>query len=272
VPPHLEISPSDLAGLTGLATAPDIVDVRIDEDFDADPRILPAARRRSHASASAWAAEYAGRSLVVVCQKGLKLSHGTAALLRHAGVKAVALGGGFEAWRDGDGLLVRTASLPPSDEAGRTVWVTRTRPKVDRIACPWLIRRFVDARAVFLFVPAGEVAAVAERFGAAAFDVEGAFWGHRGDRCTFDAIIAELDLRSEALDHLATIVRAADTSRPELAPEAAGLLAASRGLSLLCDDDLEQLAAGMTLYDALYRWCVDAAAAARAPSVQALSA
>ena len=138
--------------------------------------------------------------------------------------------------------------------------MTRARPKVDRIACPWLIRRFVDPAAVFLFVSPSEVAAVAERFDATPFDVdvETAFWSHRGAFCTFDVMLDAFGLRAPALDRLALIVRGADTAQLGLAPEAAGLLAASLGLSRMYRDDLAQLQAGMALYDAFYRWCRDA--------------
>lgn len=156
------------------------------------------------------------------------------------------------------GLLASTVKLPPRDVQRRTLWVTRSRPKVDRIACPWLIRRFIDPRAVFLFVTAAEVPDVADRFGATPFDIDGIFWSHRGERCTFDVMIEEFGLSSPALDRLAAIVRAADTARPDLAPEAPGFLAASLGLSRMYRDDLEQLDAGMLLYDAFYRWCRDA--------------
>ncbi|TIT17962.1 MAG: sulfurtransferase, partial [Mesorhizobium sp.] len=148
--------------------------------------------------------------------------------------------------------------IPPRDDKGRTVWVTRARPKVDRIACPWLIRRFVDPEAVFLFVDAAEVPAVADRFSAVPFDIDNVFWSHRGERCTFDTMIEEFGLASEALDRLALIVRAADTARLDLVPQAAGFLAASLGLSRMFRDDLEQLEAGMLLYDAFFRWCRDA--------------
>jgi len=137
--------------------------------------------------------------------------------------------------------------------------VTRARPKIDRIACPWLIRRFVDPRAVFLFVPPSDVVQVAEQFGGAPFDIEDVFWSHRGDTCTFDTMIEEFALAIPPLLRLATMVRAADTARLELSPEAPGLLAASLGLSRMYADDLEQLEAGMLLYDALYRSCRDAA-------------
>jgi hypothetical protein len=157
--------------------------------------------------------------------------------------------------------MVDQAAVPPRDGAGRTLWVTRARPKVDRIACPWLIRRFVDPAAQFLFVPAPEVAGVAVRMGATPFDVEGdgVRWTHRGELCTFDVMVEGFALGGiEALAHLATIVRGADTAHPDLVPEAAGLLAISLGLSRMFSDDLAQLDAGMPIYDALYRWCRDA--------------
>ena len=200
------------------------------------------------------------RASIVVCQKGQKLSQGAAAWLRHHGIDAETLEGGFEAWKQAGELLVRTDKLPPRDAQGRTVWVTRARPKVDRIACPWLIRRFVDPSAVFLFVAPSEVTAVAERFDATPFDIEGVFWSHRGETCTFDTMIEEFGLKSEPLARLATIVRGADTARLDLAPQAAGLLAASLGYSRMYRDDLEQLEAAMGLYDAFYRWCREATA------------
>ncbi|HMJ93755.1 MAG TPA: chromate resistance protein ChrB domain-containing protein [Allosphingosinicella sp.] len=192
-------------------------------------------------------------------QKGAKLSEGTAAWLRHEGVPAETLEGGAAAWAAAGLPMVPEEKLPPRDRQGRTLWVTRARPKVDRIACPWLIRRFVDRDAVFLFVPPAEVAGVAERFGAVPFDVEGAYWSHRGDLCTFDVMVEELGLSAfPALSRLAPIVRGADTARPDLAPQAAGLLSISLGLSRMYADDLAQLDAGMIVYDALYRWCRDA--------------
>jgi rhodanese-related sulfurtransferase len=252
------ISIDKLARLIGTAHCPVLLDVRTEEDFAANPRLIPGAMRRSHADPSDWAPEFAGRCAVVICQKGAKLSQGVAAWLRHAGVPADGLEDGFEGWRKAGLPLVPTARMPALDTRGRTVWVTRARPKVDRIACPWLIRRFVDPRAVFLFVAPSEVDAVAERFQATPFDVEGVFWSHRGERCTFDVMVEELGLETEPLLRLASIVRGADTDRFEIAPQAAGLLAASLGLSRMHSDDLTQLEAGMTLYDAFYRWCRDA--------------
>lgn len=252
------ISVDKLTRLIGTPRSPRIIDVRTNEDFEADPRLIPGAVRRPHDAVADWIDEFRGQSTTIVCNRGLKLSHGVAAYLRHEGVPAEVLEGGHVAWIEAGGNVVPEALVPPRDVFGRTVWVTRARPKIDRIACPWLIRRFVDPDAVFLFVPPPEVVGVAERFGAAPFDVEDVFWSHRGELCTFDVMVSEFGLSSEPLDHLAIIVRGADTSRHDLAPEAAGLLAASLGLSRMYADDLEQLEAGMGLYDAFYRWCRDA--------------
>lgn len=258
MPSTTEITVAQLSRLVGLPNTPRLVDVRTDENYTADPRLLPGARRRHHAAIPAWQDDYRGKPVVVLCQRGLKLSQGVAAWLRHAGLDAQTLEGGFEAWRAAGQPLVSTAKLPPPDQEGRTVWVTRARPKVDRIACPWLIRRFVDPEAVFLFVDPSEVLPVAERFGAAPFDIDGVLWSHRGPACTFDTMIEELGLKSGPLLQLATIVRGADTARLDLAPQAAGLLAASLGYSRMYRDDLAQLEAAMGLYDAFYRWCRDA--------------
>jgi len=258
MPSHASISTDKLARLIGLPHAPLVVDVRTEEDYDADRRLVPGAVRREARRVDDWGGALTGRSVVVVCARGEKLAQGTAALLRAAGVAAEVLEGGFAAWAGERLPVVATADLPPRDASGRTRWVTRHRPKVDRIACPWLIRRFVDPQAVFLFVPPADVAAVAERFDAAPFDIEGAFFSHRGATCTFDTMLDAFGLATEPLRRLATIVRGADTGRLDLAPEAAGLLAASLGLSRAHTDDLEQLEAGMVVYDAFYRWCRDA--------------
>jgi rhodanese-related sulfurtransferase len=255
---YTTISPDKLSKLIGTANTPALIDVRTDEDFAADPRLIPGAVRRNHQEASDWGEEFSGRPAIVVCLRGQKLAQGTAAWLRHLDVSAEALEGGFEGWKAAKLPLVPAEKLPARDAKGRTVWVTRARPKIDRIACPWLIRRFVDPNAVFLFVSPPEVLAVGERFNAAPFDVENVFWSHRGELCTFDVMIEEFGLATPPLLRLAAMVRGADTGRLDLSPEAPGLLAASLGLSRMFDDDLEQLEAGMILYDAFYRWCRDA--------------
>jgi rhodanese-related sulfurtransferase len=255
---YTSITPDKLSRLIGTASAPALIDVRSDEDFAADPRLIPGAVRRSHQNVQDWASSLSGRPVVVICHKGQKLSEGTAAWLRHVDVTAEILEGGQAAWNEANLPTVAADRIPKRDGRGRTVWVTRSRPKIDRIACPWLIRRFVDPGAVFLFVASAEVPGVAERFEATPFDIEHVFWSHRGDLCTFDVMVKEFGLSTPPLERLATMVRAADTARLDLSPEAPGLLAASLGLSRMYDDDLEQLSAGLLLYDAFYRWCRDA--------------
>ncbi len=188
----------------------------------------------------------------MVCAKGRKLSEGVAALLRAQGISAEVLEGGALAWAEAGLPMMPLAALPPTN-----LWVTRHRPKIDRIACPWLIRRFIDPLARFMYVAPTEVAAVAERFDATPFDIEGVFFSHRGETCSFDTLIEEFGLLTDPLARLATVVRAADTDRHHLSPQAAGLLAISVGLSRQYRDDLEQLQAGMVIYDALYRWARD---------------
>jgi len=135
-------------------------------------------------------------------------------------------------------------------------WVTRERPKIDRIACPWLVARFIDKAPEFLFVPSQDVLRVAEKTGAIPYDVPGVELSHVGERCSFDAFLEKYQLRETGLLKLATIVRGADTSRLDLAPEAPGLYAISLGLSHSFSDDHEMLQHGMVMYDALYAWCL----------------
>lgn len=265
--PSPNIIPVDkLARLLGRPDSPSLIDVRTDEDFGSDPRLVLGAVRRAWADVPAWGPSFvsSGRSAVVICKKGLKLSQGVAAWLRHEGVSAEVLEGGTVAWEAANLPTVPIDRLPRRDVHGRTVWVTRSRPKIDRIACPWLIRRFVDPHAVFLYVAPSEALDVAERFAAEPFDIdhENVQWSHRGERCTFDLMVEEFGLETAPLKRLATIVRGADTARlelaPQSAPQSAGLLAASLGLSRMYADDLAQLEAGLALYDAFYRWCRDA--------------
>jgi hypothetical protein len=134
-------------------------------------------------------------------------------------------------------------------------WVTRERPKIDRIACPWLIARFIDKEADFLYVPSSKVLSTAKETGATPYDIPGVEMGHDGEMCSFDAFIKKYNLTDPALQQLATIVRGADTDRHDLAPQAAGLLAISLGLSRNYVNDHEMLQQGMIIYDALFSWC-----------------
>lgn len=247
--------------LVGTPKSPALIDVRSDKEFAADPYLVPSAIRHPPEKVAEWAPEFSGQSAVVICESGAAQSPGAAAWLRANGIPADVLEGGMQAWRAAKLALVPEGRLPKRDSQGRTIWVTRARPKMDRIACPWLIRRFVDPRAIFLYVAPHEVMRTSEQFGGAPFDIDGdsVFWSHREERCTFDVMVEALGLAPfEALNRLAVIVRGADTGQPQLVPEAAGLLAASLGLSRMFADDLEQLEAGMLLYDSFYRWCRDA--------------
>ncbi|WP_298921548.1 chromate resistance protein ChrB domain-containing protein [uncultured Roseobacter sp.] len=249
------ISPVALMRLIGTPDAPAIIDVCIDEDFCADPLLVPTACRWPHTKIPELVGDLTGQRVVVICQKGLKLSHGSAALLRAHGIEAEVLEGGNIAWKQAGLPRIPVGKLPTATPASR--WVTRWRPKIDRIACPWLIRRFVDPNAEFLFVPPAQVADVAEKFHATAFDVPGAPWTHDGPQCTFDTMLHGFGLQIPALQTMAKIIRGADTNRHDLAPECAGLLAMSVGLSRGFRDDLAQLEAAMVLYDALFRWARD---------------
>jgi hypothetical protein len=134
-------------------------------------------------------------------------------------------------------------------------WITRERPKIDRIACPWLIARFIDQEPEFLYVPSDKVLEVAERTGATPYDIPGVEFSHVGEKCSFDAFLERYNLRDPALDRLALIVRGADTSRLDMTPQSAGLFAISLGLSAVFADDHEMLRHGMVMYEALYAWC-----------------
>ena len=252
-----------LVKLIGTPKAPLLLDVRRDALRAADPRAIPGAVAVPEQALSLpelpdLVARSVGRPVVVFCAEGHRLSQGVAAFLRAAGVQAEYLEGGQAAWTAAHLPLIDMTKLGTRDVQGRSLWVTRSRPKIDRIACPWLIRRFIDPAAQFLFVAPAEVAGVADRWGAVAFDIEGVFWSHRDELCTFDVLLAEFGLKTPALERLARIIRGADTARLDLAPEAAGLLAASLGLSRMFSDDLAQLEAGISLYDAFYRWARDA--------------
>lgn len=253
MPAPNEITPAQLNRLIGTPDCPEIIDVCIDEDFADDPYLIPGSWKHPHTDIPSLINRLNGARAVIVCQKGRKLSQGVAAFLRAEGIGADYLQGGMYGWRN----TPDTMRLPASAVPHSSLWVTRHRPKMDRIACPWLVRRFVDRRARFLFVAPGEVVGAAERFSANPFDIEGVFWSHRDARCTFDTMIEEFQLRSPTLSTMAEIVRGADTDQHDLHPVCAGLLALSVGLSRQYKDDQAQLTAGFALYDALYRWARD---------------
>jgi rhodanese-related sulfurtransferase len=247
---NLSLSPQSLYRLIGGARAPMIIDLRDAASLGADDIIIVGACRQAPEDVGHWrAALPADRLVVLYDAPGGAPSREIAAQLAATGIAARWLAGGLAAWR-GAGLLTRRRR---AGDTGR--WVTRERPRIDRIACPWLIRRFVDPAAVFLYVPAGDVAAVAEKEGATPYDVAGAAFGHVGERCSFDAFLRLYAISDAALDRLAAIVRGADTGRPELAAEAPLLLMLSDHLRARFADDHAMLERGMPVYDALYAWC-----------------
>jgi len=244
------ISSSDLYARLGTASAPLLLDVRRDQAFTEDGGLIIGALRRSPGNVERWSKDLiAGRPVVAYCVHGHEVSQGVAESLRQAGLDAAYLEGGIAGWRE-RGLPTRK-NLGPVEAK----WVTREHPKIDRIACPWLISRFVNPLAAFLYVPADQVITVAKQEDATPYDIKGVTFGHVGDHCSFDAIVKAFEIKDPALDHLATIVRGADTSRPDLTPQCEGLLAISYGLSANFPDDHEMLKHGMVMYDALYTWC-----------------
>ncbi|MSR63512.1 MAG: sulfurtransferase [Planctomycetes bacterium] len=230
---------------------PLVIDVRRPSAYLAGTDTLRGALRRDPEAVSTWAEQLPRSTQVVVyCAHGREVSQRVAAELELCGREASYLEGGLEAgWKERGGALDEKPAGAPSR------WVTRARPKIERIACPWLIARFIDSAAEFLYVPAEQVLAVARERSATPYDVPAVAVSHAGERCSFDALLERYHLQDPALLELATIVRGADTGELDLAPQAPGLLALSLGLSRLFHDDHEMLRHGLVLYDALHAWC-----------------
>ena len=228
-----------------------VIDVRRGAAFRESGEAIAGALRRDPDAVGEWASTLPHAAAVVVyCVRGHEVSQGVAKALADHGIAASYLQGGFEEWKAAQG------PLDAKPKAASTRWVTRERPKIDRIACPWLVSRFVDREAEFLYVPASEVGDVAKARDAVPYDVAGVHFTHDGPRCSFDAFVRHYRLGGDpALERLALIVRGADTARLDLAPQAPGLAAVSLGLSRIFPDDHQMLAHGMVLYDALYAWC-----------------
>lgn len=240
---------------------PLVVDVRRPLAFDADSTMVPSALRCAPDAIAEFAARISpGTEIVCYCEHGREVSRGAAEHLRELGYTARFLEGGIEAWRETGAPLIKKNPALGVPSADPSRWVTRERPKIDRIACPWLIRRFIDPHAEFFYVPTRDVLPVAKAKGAVAFDIPGGAIEHDGELCSFDTLLRAFGLTEPALLELAVIVRGADTARPELTPQSPGLLAVSLGLSQNYPDDREMLEAGMVLYDALYAWCRQAQA------------
>jgi rhodanese-related sulfurtransferase len=247
---NASISFSELQSKLNSREPPLLIDVRRRPAFREAADMISGALRRDPDAVALWAKTLPSASTAVVyCARGQDVSQGVAKSLGEQGIKSLYLEGGMEQWRANSGAL----DPKPADAATR--WVTRERPKIDRIACPWLIARFVDRDAEFLYVPTKEVRDAAKRRDAVPYDVPDVHFSHEGEKCSFDAFIRHYRLKDPALERLAVIVRGADTARLDLAPQAAGLAAVSLGLSRNFGDDHEMLKHGMVLYDALYTWC-----------------
>lgn len=238
----------------GLPTSPVLLDVRTNAEYEANPRVLPGARRRDPCQVGQWASSLPReRAIAIYDANGGDASRSTAQALAGFGFQSTYLEGGIGRWISaGHGAIrVRAEFNVP----GASRWVTRERPKIDRLACPWLIRRFIDPDALFFYTPAQRVRSEAEALSAQPYDIADVTFSHRGPNCSFDAFLAEFDLHDESLDRLADIVRAADTGEPDKSPQAHGLLAISLGLSANITEDVLLLEQAMPLYDALYAWC-----------------
>ena len=251
------ISISSLRASAGNAASPLLIDVRRAQAFDADTVMIAGATWRDPFATDDWIKFLPrDRDIVVYCVHGHEISKNACASLRAAGMNAHYVDGGIEAWQAAGAPTTRkrAALSIPSAINMPSKWITRERPKIDRIACPWLIRRFIDPLAEFIYVPASEVISAAASRGATAYDVPNVQFSHRGEACSFDAFIADFEIHDVALNDLAAIVRGADTGKPDLTPQSSGLLAISLGLSALYPDDHQMLEHGMVVYDALYAW------------------
>lgn len=249
------ITPATLFSLIGTPQAPVLVDVRRTPVFGQDDRRLPGARRGDPEQINTWKDSLPAGPIVVYCVHGHEVGMNAAAALIASGRDARYLEDGIEeGWKQLGYPTVRRAA-PLKDNFTGSLWITRERPKIDRLACPWLIRRFIDPEARILYVAANDVLDLAEKTGGIAFDIPGAPISHDGPLCSFDALLNIFDLKAPGLTKLATIIRGADTSACEIAAEAAGLLAISLGLSRTIIDDQALLQTALTLYDGLYAWC-----------------
>src|SRR5262249_43024384 len=211
--------------------------------FQASPLLICASLYRSPEMVDQWGTEFAPQSrIVTACVHGHEVSQDAAAKLRAHGHDATYLIDGIEGWIAAGLPTLRKSEVYEGHKPTR--WVTRARPKIDRIACPWLIRRFVDPFAAFHYAPASEVLAASEKLHALPFDIPGVDFSHHGEHCSFDAMIDRFSFNDPALHRLADIVRGADTSRLELTAQSAGLYAISLGLGDLIEDDHALLDAG----------------------------
>jgi rhodanese-related sulfurtransferase len=235
----------------GLNHAPMLIDVRSARELERVPRMIPGAMHVESDLIEPWLRKRQHQTVTLYSNSAHDIESVASALL-NSGVRVLVLQGGIDEWirYDLPTIKVREDLGVP----GRSQWVTRERPKIDRIACPWLVRRFIDPLATFHYVPAQRVRSDATVLDAQPYDIPDVTFSHRGSRCSFDAFLDEFELHDPVLDELALIVRAADTATLEQSREAPGLLAISLGLSASIPDDQVLLEQAMLIYDALYAW------------------
>jgi rhodanese-related sulfurtransferase len=237
----------------GLPGTPVVVDVRDEHSYAAEPRIIPGARRGDPAHIPQWTRTLSRNDVVLIyCQRGTA-GEATTQTLSSLGYSVSLLEGGLDAWTRAGLATVRVR--PDWNVPGASRWVTREHPKIDRLACPWLVRRFIDPDALFFYTPAHRVRSEAVALQAQPYDIADVVFSHRGANCSFDAFLDEFALHDPVLVAVADIVRAADTGELASSPQAPGLLAISLGLSANITDDVLLLEQAMPLYDALYAWC-----------------
>jgi rhodanese-related sulfurtransferase len=252
-------APISLALRVGARDAPRFVDVRKAEAFAESEYFLPGSLRWDYHAGALMPNELRDtKRAIAYCVKGAEVGINGAALLSQQNIDATYLQGGLRDWQATGLLAVKKRPELGVDGERVSRWVTRARPKIDRIACPWLIRRFIDPRAEFFYVPKEVVFEFAKANNAVAYDIPGAPLEHAcdGERCSFDAFIKAFELKSPTLDRVANVVRAADTDTLDRAREAAGLLAISLGFSNMIEDDHAMLSAMLPVYDALYEWAI----------------
>ena len=256
------ITAAELSQQIGRADFPLVIDVSRMEKIAERGVLIPGSIVRPAFEADQWAdAVPQGRLIVVTCLHGHERSQFAGAVLRARGYAVSLLRDGFDGWLAAKGPTVQRVAGPVTLGEKPTRWVTRRRPKIDRVACPWLIRRFLDRQAEFLFAEPDFVAAIAAQTGATGFDYPGAPFEHDGDLCSFDVMLRAFGLADDPdLQRLALIIRGADTDALQLAPQSAGLLAISLGLSACAgDDDHAMVRSDARVYDGLWAWIKQAA-------------
>lgn len=236
----------------GLNRAPTLIDLRPASELERVPRMIPGAMHVEVHSIEQWLRKRQHQTVTLYSSSEHEIGP-VANVLSNSGVRVSVLQGGIDAWISNNSPTIRVRE--DLGVPGRSQWVTRERPKIDRIACPWLVRRFIDPLATFHYVPPKRVRSDATVLGAQPYDIPDVTFSHRGPRCSFDAFLDEFELHDPILDELARIVRSADTATLEQSREAPGLLAISLGLSASITDDQLLLEQAMLIYDALYAWC-----------------